>query len=382
MSQKLMMTPGPTYVNEKVRGAMAQEITNPDLDAAFYEFYLETCQQLQKLMHTKNEVLILSGEGILGLEAACASLIEPGDRVLCIDNGIFGKGFGDFVKMYGGVPVYFTGDYRKAIDINELSAFLEKDHDFKFATIVHCETPSGMTNPIDQICPLLKQYGILTVVDTVSAVGGEALEVDAWQVDMALGGSQKCLSAPPGLTFLSISQDAWDAIDNRKTPIVGFYCNLSIWKGWYEKKWFPYTQPISDIYALRAAVDLLLEDTERLNRHQSLAEGVRQALTHAGLELYPRNGWSNTVTTVLIPDGVSSDTLLKTMAEEQGILLAGAFDFLAGKVIRIGHMGENCYEEKLYITLKALDTVLRQLDFSPIEPLHKLFVEVLEQKTK
>ncbi len=120
------MTPGPTEIHEDVRKAMAQDITNPDLDVKFFEFYKQTCDKLKKLLNTKNDVLILNGEGILGLEAACASLIEPGDRILCIDNGIFGKGFGDFAKIYGGEVTYFEGDYRRSIDLKELEDFFGK----------------------------------------------------------------------------------------------------------------------------------------------------------------------------------------------------------------------------------------------------------------
>ena len=131
--------------------------------------------------------------------------------------------------------------------------FLRDNHDFKVATLVHCETPSGITNPIDRIAPLLHSYGILTIVDSVSAMGGEPLLTDEWKIDITLGVSQKCLSAPPGLTIVSVSDAAWKAMKNRKTPIAGFYCNLRIWENWYEKQWFPYTQPISALHALRKA---------------------------------------------------------------------------------------------------------------------------------
>ncbi|SET82304.1 aspartate aminotransferase [Natronincola peptidivorans] len=375
MKKPLIMTPGPTYVNEEVRRALSREITNPDLDLEFYEFYKETCNRIKKLLKTENDVLILSGEGILGLEAACASLIEPGDRVLVIDNGIFGSGFGDFVKMYGGEVEVFQSDYERAIDVERLEAFLEKDHDFKLATLVHCETPSGITNPVDKICPLLKKYGILSVVDSVSAVGGESLQTDEWQMDMVLGGSQKVLSAPPGLTFLSISEAAWDKVLNRKAPITGYYCNLSVWKDWYSKKWFPYTQPISDIYALRAAVDILFKDDKALERHKNIAEAVRKSLTAAGLKLYPKDGYSNTVTTFMVPEGTVFKDIYEEMLKEQGVMIAGAFGFLKEKVIRIGHMGENCYEEKIYITLKALDETLRKLRVDLKAELHRVFIE-------
>ncbi|NMB26799.1 MAG: alanine--glyoxylate aminotransferase family protein, partial [Tissierellia bacterium] len=360
MKKPLIMTPGPTQIHEDVRWAMSKNITNPDLDPNFFEYYKETCDKLKKLLNTKEDVLILDGEGILGLEAACASLIEPGDRVLCIDNGIFGKGFGDFAKIYGAKVIYFEGDYRNPIDLEKLKKFLEKDHDFKLATLVHCETPSGITNPIDKICPLLREYGIISVVDSVSAIGGEPVEVDKWQLDMILGGSQKCISASPGLTFLSISKIAWDAILNRKTPIASFYCNLAIWRNWYQEKWFPYTQPISDIYGLDCAVDRILQNNDYIERHKKIGEAVRKAIIKSGLKLYPMNGYSNTVTTMLVPEGVTFDQINNHMLEKHNIMIAGAFDYLKDKVIRIGHMGENCYEEKVYITLKALDETLKK----------------------
>jgi len=374
----LIMTPGPTYVDEEVRAALAKPITNPDIDSDFYEYYQNTCSKLQKLMNTENQVLILSGEGILGLEAACASLIEPGDKVLCIDNGIFGNGFGDFAKIYGAEVSYFKADYRKAINLQELEEFLENNHDFKVATLVHCETPSGITNPVDKLCLLLKKHGIITVVDSVSAIGGERLETDKWGMDIVLGGSQKCLSAPPGLTFLSISQAAWEVILNRKAPIASFYCNLANWKDWYEKQWFPYTQPISDIYGLRVAVERWLEENNPIDRHAKLANAVRESLVSGGLELYPLDGFSNTVTTINIPKGVSYQDIYDQMLKDHNIMITGAFGFLKDKVIRIGHMGENCHEEKLYLTLKALDLTLRSLGVELKGELDKLFISAIK----
>lgn len=378
MKYPLLMTPGPTFIHEDVRRAMAAVITNPDLDEAFFEFYRETGEVLKQIAATQNDMLILCGEGILGLEAACASLIEPGDRVLCIDNGIFGKGFGDFVKMYGGEAVFFQSDYRRAVDVEGLKAFLEKDHNFKLATVVHCETPSGITNPVDRICPLLKAYGILTVVDSVSAVGGEELDTDGWKIDILLGGSQKCLSAAPGLTFLSVSPAAWDTILQRKGLITGFYANLSVWKNWYTEKWFPYTQPVSDIYGLRTAAERLLQDTGRISRHRSIAEGVRAAIRESGLQLYPLDGFSNTVTALLIPDGVGFTEIHRHMLNRHNILIAGAFGYLKDRVLRIGHMGENCQEEKVYLTLKALNNTLKHFRVPLKNDLHKQFIKALE----
>lgn len=377
MKNQLLMTPGPTYVSEEVRMAMSKPITNPDFDTNFYDFYRETCNKIKKIINTENDVLLLAGEGILGLEAACASLIERDDKVLCIDNGIFGKGFGDFAKLYGGDVTYFSGDYTKEIDVDKLELFLKENNEFQVATLVHCETPSGITNPIDKICLLLNKYGIISIVDAVSSMGGETVEVDKWKIDIILGGSQKCLSAPPGLTMLGISDKAWDKILNRDNPILSFYCNLSLWKNWYEDKWFPYTQSISDIYALDEAVNRVLDDKNMIQRHSRIAKEVRKAIQEAGLKLYPMSGFSNTVTTICIPSGVNCRSILDDMVEDHHIMISGAFDFLKDKVIRIGHMGENCYEDKLYMTLKALDAVLRKYNVNLKCKMHEVFIKAI-----
>ena len=228
-----IMTPGPTQVAENVRMARSRECTNPDLDVSFVEFYKETCEKISQLLHTKNETLILGGEGILGLEAACASLTEPGDKVLVLANGIVGAGFADFVSMSGGTPELYTKDYKETLDVDELEAYLKEHHDYKYATVVHGDTPSGMLNDVFKICPLLKKYGILTVVDSVSASFGEPMDIDACQIDIMCGGSQKVISAPPGLTFVVISDDAKKAMQERKTPIASFYANLTTFAHYY-----------------------------------------------------------------------------------------------------------------------------------------------------
>jgi aspartate aminotransferase-like enzyme len=365
MKKPYVFTPGPTNVRENVRLARAVETTNPDLDKDFYEFYKETCNKIGEVLSTKNDVFILSGEGILGLEAACASLTEPGDRVLIIDNGVFGEGFADFVKIYGGIPVLYSVDRKKEIDIEELRTFLDEDNNFKYATVVHCDTPSGVLNDISKICPMLKKYGILTVVDSVAAMGGEPIKVGEWNIDIALGGSQKAFSAPPGLSIVTISDDADKAMRERRTPIIGFYCNLTIWKGYYEKKWFPYTMPISDIYGFRVAVDNILEEgiDSVHNRHRQIALATRNALTNHGLKLYLNSGFSSTVTVVEPPQGIEAKVLIDHMRDKYNLLISGSFDYLENKVIRIGHMGENATMNKIIFVLNILDKSLKDLGY-------------------
>ena len=356
-----IMTPGPTQVAENVRLARSLECTNPDLDETFVEFYKETCEKISRLLKTKNETLILGGEGILGLEAACASMTEPGDRVLVLDNGIYGKGFADFVSMYGGIPDLYTADYKNTMDPEALKVRLEQDHDSKYATVVHGDTPSGMLNDISRICPLLHQYGIMTVVDSVSAMFGEPVETDAWNIDILCGGSQKAVSAPPGLTFVTISDAAKSSMNSRRTPVASFYANLTTFRNYYEEKWFPYTMPISDIYGLRAAIDNIEADPDMLKRHAMIGEASRKAVREAGLSLYLESGFSNTVTVFEVPDQTTDKAILETMKQDHNIMLAGSFGYLAGKVIRIGHMGSNATVANMTETFAALDATMEKL---------------------
>lgn len=375
-----IMTPGPTKVRENVLKARGIPATNPDLDAEFYDYYKDTCDMAAKFINSSGNVYILSGEGILGLEAACASLTEPGDRALVIDNGIYGRGFADFVSMYGGEPVLYTTDYEMPIDTAKLKEYLKKDHSFKYATVVHCDTPSGMLNDVMSICRLLKEYGILTVVDTVSASFGVPLDVDGGKIDIALMGSQKALSAPPGLTLVAVSADALNAMEQRKTPIASFYCNLLTFKNYYENKWFPYTMPINDIMGLNAALSNVINDKDVLKRHRMIGESVRSAVQKAGLLLYGRGGYSDTVTVIRVPEGVKCSDILERMKEKHGIMIAGSFDVLEGKVIRIGHMGENANVKDTAVTLGALDETFEYFNVKLQGSLKEAFLEEVNKR--
>ncbi len=355
-----IMTAGPVQVRENVRMARSLPCTNPDLDLEFYEFYKETCDLFSKALGTESRTLILGGEGILGLEAACASLTEPGDRVLVIDNGIFGKGFADFVKIYGGEPVLYTTDYRNPVDTAALEEYLKKDSSFKYATVVHCDTPSGVINDVAEISRILDRYGIMTVADSVAGMFGQPLDCASSKIDILCGGSQKALSAPPGLTMVWVSDRAFKAMEDRKTPIASFYANILVFKDYYENKWFPYTMPISDITGLRQALDNFLADSDVYERHTKIATATRCALQKGGLKLYLESGYSNTVTVLEVPEGMTDEQILRGMEKDYGIMISGCFDVLAGKVVRIGHMGENANAADMTETLRALQGTMEK----------------------
>jgi aspartate aminotransferase-like enzyme len=190
---------------------------------------------------------------------------------------------------------------------------------------------------------------------------GEPLFVDESKIDIVCGGSQKVLSAPPGLSFVSVSEKALYAMENRRHPIPSFYANLLNFKDYYEKKWFPYTMPISDIYGLRTALDNIKEDKTIYDRHKAMGEATRNSILDGGLELYLKKGYSNTVTVIKIPEGLSSNDIIATMRNKYGIMIAGSFDVMLGKVIRIGHMGENANIEDMSVTLDALTKTFIEL---------------------
>ena len=302
-------------------------------------------------------------------------MTEPGDKILVLDNGIYGKGFADFVTMYGGQPELYTRDYQETLNVKELEEFLADHHDYKYATVVHGDTPSGMLNDVSAICPLLKKYGILTVVDSVSASFGEPMNISDWQIDIMCGGSQKVISAPPGLTFVVVSDDAKKAMVERKTPIASFYANLTTFAHYYEEKWFPYTMPISDIYGLRAAIDNIAADPDILTRHKKIAQAARAAITGAGLKLYLHSGYSSTVTVFEVPEGTTAAAILEGVKKDYNIMLAGSFDVLAGKVIRIGHMGNNATFYNVREVFAALDGTLRKLDVPLKASMEEIFCE-------
>lgn len=376
----IFMCPGPTQVSENVRKTRSYNVSSPILDKRFFDFYKETCEKFSESLGTKNPFYILNGEGILGLEAACASLTEPGDRVLVIDNGVFGNGFADFVSIYGGEPVLYTVDYHRPVDYQELKEYLEKDHAFKYATLVHSDTPSGVLNPVETLCPLLKSYGIMTVVDSVTGMFGDELYIDEAQIDIACGGSQKALSAPPGLTMVSVSEDARRAMHERKTPIRSFYANLLTYETYYEDVHFPYTQPISDIYSLRAALEDCIADENLFYRHKTIAAAVRKALKEAGLTLYLEDGYASTVTVFYVPEGITDRQIVEEMMEKHHVMVSGSIGALKGKVIRIGHMGNNANVRDVAITLSALGEVLTSFGISLSADMKQIFMEEIEKR--
>ncbi len=355
--EDLLMTPGPTAVPPDVRAAMARPTPNPDVEAGFAEFYRSLLEKVATLYGTDDEVLVLGGEGILGLEASVASLLESGEEVLCLANGVYGAGFADFVEMHGGDPTVHEADAQRGFDVEAVKSRVE-DGDFTAATMVHCETPTGLLNDLDPVLEVLQDAGVLTVVDAVSSLGGTAVPVEG--IDVCLGASQKCLSSPPGLTTVSVSDAAWEKVE--ATDQDTFYTSL---EPWHDPDLsdgpalLPYTHLTSNLHALEASLDRLLEEglEDVFERHERAAGRCRERGRELGLELFPDEEFASPTVTAFEVDG-SAQQLQQRLESDHGVVLATSLGEYADDLLRVGHMGYNAEVGKVERTMEAVAEVL------------------------
>jgi aspartate aminotransferase-like enzyme len=353
------MVPGPVKVPEKVLDAWRIDFGSGDLETDFLDLYNRTEQYLQKILSTENKVTIHTGEGMLGLWGALKSCLKPGDRVLSIASGVFGYGIGDMAKSVGADVRLVSLPYDQTIsDIVEVEDAIASFRP-KMITVVHCETPSGTLNPLEELGKLKAKYSVpLIYADVVASAAGTPVLVDEWGLDLALGGSQKCLSAPPNMTFVSVSQAAWEIIE--EVDYSG-YDALKPFQKAQDKFYFPYTPYWQGMLALNTACELVLNEGLEAcyGRHSRVAAYCREQITRMGLELFPaRNAVpSPTVTAVKIPAGFSWQELDERF-RSQGLVVAGSYGPLSGKVFRLGHMGSQADMELMRSALEAIKNVI------------------------
>ena len=348
----LVMTPGPTALPPDVREAMARPIENPDVEPEFTSFYRDLLDKLAAVSGSENDALVIGGEGMLGLEAGVASLVDEGETVLCLSNGLYGTGFADLVSLAGGHPVLLEAPDDEPLDASEVERAVE-EHDPVLATTVHCETPTGLLNDLDPVLAVLHDAGVLTLVDAVSSLAGAPVP----EPDVLLGGSQKCLSSPPGLSTLSVSDAAWEKVE--ETDQRSFYASLEPWRdlGDGPVARFPYTHLVSNLYALDASLDLVLDEGREtvFERHERAAAHCRERGAEIGLEPYPPDGLrSPTVTAFAVED---AERIQRDVAEE-GVVLATGLGEHTDDIVRVGHMGYNAEVETVDRTMDALSAVL------------------------
>jgi aspartate aminotransferase-like enzyme len=365
---RYLMTPGPVEVSPRTLQALSSRVTH-HYSPEFINFYQKTTEKLREIFQTKKDLIIMQGEAVVGLEAAVANIIDEGDRVLVLDNGPYGAWFSIYVENHGGEVVRLKEDYRKAIDPEKVRERLEKEKDIKAVTVVHMDTPVGITNPIEKICKVAKKNGVITIVDTVAALGGMEIKPDDWDIDICICGSQKCFSCPPALAPISVSKDAWNTMEKKRKPLKNTYLSMLDYREtWIKNRSFPFTPFVSEIYAINEAAAQILEEGlgNVFARHKRVAKAVREAVRAMGLELWPESEQiaSETVTAVKVPESVDDEELRNVSANDYGVLIAGEVPGLKGDIFRIGHMGYSAHMDNALVTIAALEKSLQKVGFS------------------
>ena len=365
---RLNMAAGPVDVTERTLRDMARPVMY-HYDPAFIEFFAHTCGLLQQVFRTEYDVVIMQGEAILGLEAAAASLIQPGDKVLNLVSGVFGKWFQDFIEKYGGETIELAVPYDDAIDPEDVRRVLQQNPGVKYLSVVHSETPSGTHNPVKEIGAVCKEFGVLTLVDTVSGLGGELLSPEEWNMDVAIAGPQKCLGGTPGLSLMTISPAAWRAMESVANPLRGSFLSILDWKtAWLEGERFPYTPSVSEMYALESVLQQALDvGMERfVERQQAIAAACRAGVKALGFELWAAREEiaATCVTAVKMPEGLTDEQIRGTMRQRYGVMISPGYGELHGKLFRLGHMGPaQAHPTTLAAQLAVLERSLADLGY-------------------
>jgi len=348
-----LRTPGPTPVPPTVLAAMAQPMIN-HRGPEFAALIGGVTAKLKHFFQTENDLLILTGSGTGGLEAAVVNLLSPGDQVLAVSIGVFGDRFAEIARVFGAQVTKLDFPWGQPADPAAIQAQLAAHPQIKAVLVTHNETSTGVTNDLESISQAVRGFDKLLVVDAISSVGSLDLPADRWGCDMVIGGSQKGWMVPPGLVFVTVSPKAWQAATQARMP--RFYWDLASAKRTLERGQTPATPAVSILYGLVESLRLMMEEglPGIVERHRQVAERCRQGAKALGLELFARPGYeSNTVTAVKVPSGVDAKALLKALREKHDIVLAGGQASLSGKIFRIGHLGY-VYEEDIDEVLAAL----------------------------
>lgn len=359
LTYPIPMVPGPVKVAQEVLEAYQTNYGSADLESEFLELYNRTEANLKTILSTKHQIVIQSGEGMLALWTALKSCLLPGDRVLSIVTGVFGDGIGDMAASIGAAVKKISLPYNQTIsDFTEIEKAI-KSVDPKMITVVHCETPSGTLNPIEELGQRKKDLGIpLLYVDAVSSIGGVPVLTDKWNIDLCLGGSQKCLSSLPDMAFLSVSDVAWEIIEH--VDYVG-YGALKPFRTAQVEHYFPYTPNWHGVAGLNTGAELILREglSNSYSRHEEVANFCREQLKEIGLTLFPAEDAipAPTVTAVNVPQEITWPEFDAEL-RRRGLVVAGSYGPLAGKVFRLGHMGTQADMELINKALEVIRAVV------------------------
>lgn len=356
---RILLGPGPSEANARVLKAMTTPMLGY-LDTAFVHVMDDTVALLRQVFGTENPLTFpVSGTGTAGMEAALVNVIEPGDAVVVGVNGYFGRRIADIATRCGGEVTTVEAEWGTHIPAERIADAVEKTRP-KLLALVHGETSTGILQPLDEAIAIAHQHDALFLADCVTTLGGQPVDVDARGIDIAYSCTQKCLAGPPGLSPITFSERAVDVIRRRKTRVQSFYLDMTLleqyWLG--KKRAYHHTVSMSLIYALREALRVVMEEglAARYRRHEQHAQALLAGAKAIGLEPAAEEGYrAPMLTTLCIPDGCDDVTIRKELLEEDGIEIGGGLGVFAGKVWRIGLMGESSNERNVRLVLNALE---------------------------
>lgn len=352
--------PGPTPLPVRVRKALSKQVIN-HRGSEFARLLIDTTEKLKTVFQTKNDVLIFPAAGTGAMEAAIVNLFSAGDRVLSISIGTFGNRFAEIGTIFGLELVSLQFPLGTAADPGKIKKILNKIKGIKGVILTHNETSTGVTNELMTIAKIVKERGLLFIVDAESSLAAIEVKTDEWKLDVVLAGSQKGWMAPPGLAMISISPFAWEAVKKARLP--RYYWDFERAKDYYKKGQTPYTPAVSTFFALQEGLNIILEEglDNVFKRHKEIAGLTRTEVKKIGLTLFAdERSASNAVTAVNMPRGVDAKKFFKMLKEQYGVELAGGQGELSGKIFRIGHLGHVTHKEIL-AAIRAVNKSLRDI---------------------
>ena len=359
---RLLMGPGPSNCAPSVLAAMSRPMIG-HLDPVFVKLMEEVKAMLRAVFLTQNAMTFpVSGTGSAGMEFCFVNLVEPGDEVVIGVNGVFGNRMSDVAARCGATVVKAESPWGRIIEPAQIAEALKKCRRPKLVAVVHAETSTGALTPVEEISKLAHGAGALFLLDTVTSLGGCPVRIDDWGVDAVYSGTQKCLSAPPGLAPVSLSPRALEVAAKRKTKVQSWYLDVNLLASyWGQERVYHHTAPISMNYALHEALRLvLIEGLEaRWRRHEQNHLALQAGLAKLGLPLTAQEGhrlWQ--LNAVGVPAGADEAALRRKLLEQFSIEVGAGLGPLKGKIMRVGLMGETSRAENVARFLDALKQLL------------------------
>lgn len=361
MPQRILLGPGPSNVPERVLKAMSAPVVG-HLDPTFLEIMEDVQEMLRAVFMTQNRFTIpISGTGSAGMEAALVNMIEENDHVLVCVNGVFGERMSDIVARCGGVLKRVEAIWGTPIIAEDVERAI-KDFPAKLVAIVHAETSTGVLQPLEEISKIVHDNGALLLVDAVTSLSGVPFKTDDWNVDVCYSGTQKCLSCPPGLAPITLSQRAIERLNKRTSKVKSWYLDMTmIEKYWGPERVYHHTAPISMIYALREALRIVLEEglVNRWKRHSRYSGELVAGLEDLGLKMLVEERFRiPMLNSVYIPQDIDDVQIRKRLLNEYNIEIGSGLGPLKGKIWRIGLMGHSCTKENVEHILDALKVLI------------------------